>query len=684
MLKRLLISACLCLLLQGLSAQTVFVNEFHYDDTGTDTLEGVEIAGPVGTDLDCYQILLYNGADSMVYSTFNLSGTLPDQCNGYGTLWFPMALQNGPDGLALVYNPALAGCSSGGALTVIRFWHYEGSPILALDGAAAGLTSTNTGVTEPTSTPNGNSLQLTGNGTVGSNFTWASPAPNTIGQLNNGQTFGGPCAAVVATQASFSNMPSGCILPNSPFSVSACLTNSSGAVATTYNGPLTISLASGAGVLSGTTTVTATNGCATFNNLSLNATGPFSFSVTDGVISSTSPIIYTSPTCSNCPYMWRALIDACDLLEGSNEVLTFNTGDFFLEVTPSAMPITYGTTTPPATNYTTSLTSNTAYVNTLNTTAGCIPPLFVDALSNSPIPPNTNFMIMRYDPTFAYDFSAFCGQGPYYVVFSTAAAWNTTGNFKNCVDCLGPPFDPGTGLTPRYFRSNFSALTGGAACDYTYTYTPCSSLLCLGNGDGLDWPVGGGAPSSAWNSFNAGCLPLPASYSAALSAEWEGQHARLSWATSSEVNCKSFIVERAVEGDPAFHPVAEVPAQGGLDQTTPYSLLDTPPAGVELRYRLNQVDYNGESRHSNVVRLAPLGKFVWDAAQVDAHTIRLYSSLPVLGGQLLDLQGRQLRSLPAFEQEMTYSTDGLPAGTYVLVLRTQTRTLTKKILVGVE
>ncbi len=30
---------------------TVFINEIHYDNSGTDTNEGVEIAGPAGTDL---------------------------------------------------------------------------------------------------------------------------------------------------------------------------------------------------------------------------------------------------------------------------------------------------------------------------------------------------------------------------------------------------------------------------------------------------------------------------------------------------------------------------------------------------------------------------------------------------------------------------------------------------------
>ncbi|MGZ8869334.1 MAG: endonuclease, partial [Thermoanaerobaculia bacterium] len=39
----------------------VFINEFHYDNTGGDTGEFIEIAGPAGTNLTGYVIELYNG-----------------------------------------------------------------------------------------------------------------------------------------------------------------------------------------------------------------------------------------------------------------------------------------------------------------------------------------------------------------------------------------------------------------------------------------------------------------------------------------------------------------------------------------------------------------------------------------------------------------------------------------------
>lgn len=53
----------------GAKAQEVFINEFHYDNTGTDAGEFVEIAGPAGTDLSGWYIVLYNGANGSSYDT---------------------------------------------------------------------------------------------------------------------------------------------------------------------------------------------------------------------------------------------------------------------------------------------------------------------------------------------------------------------------------------------------------------------------------------------------------------------------------------------------------------------------------------------------------------------------------------------------------------------------------------
>ncbi len=181
-MKRTLYTLCFLMIGLGANAQAVFINEIHYDNFGTDTGEGVEIAGPSGTDLSTYELYFYNGFNGTVYSTLALSGSLIDMSGcGYGVLWFDqLGIQNGaPDGVALVEN----------GTTVIQFLSYEGT-LLATDGPALGMTATDIGVLQD-GTLTGMSLQLTGTGTVYTDFTWAPDATSTYDAINNSQNFCG-------------------------------------------------------------------------------------------------------------------------------------------------------------------------------------------------------------------------------------------------------------------------------------------------------------------------------------------------------------------------------------------------------------------------------------------------------------------------------------------------------------
>ena len=62
------------------SLPSVRFSEIHYDNTGTDAGEAIEISGPAGTDVTGWQIVLYNGSGGAVYDTKTLSGTIPATC----------------------------------------------------------------------------------------------------------------------------------------------------------------------------------------------------------------------------------------------------------------------------------------------------------------------------------------------------------------------------------------------------------------------------------------------------------------------------------------------------------------------------------------------------------------------------------------------------------------------------
>lgn len=168
----------------------VFINELHYDNASTDLNEGVEVAGTAGTDLTGWSIAVYNGnggglSGSMSPNPVPISGTIPNETDGMGAVWFAIAgIENGgwveepvPDGIALVDDTN----------TVIQFLCYEGT-FMATAGPADGMTCADIGVEETYESLSTESLQLTGTGCAAADFTWIGPTESSNGSLNAGQT----------------------------------------------------------------------------------------------------------------------------------------------------------------------------------------------------------------------------------------------------------------------------------------------------------------------------------------------------------------------------------------------------------------------------------------------------------------------------------------------------------------
>lgn len=180
--------ALLLLLGTTVRAQDVFINEFIYDskilvDGKFESTVGqlVEVAGPAGTSLNNWTLVLYNGSTNsrvaVPYGTKKLTGTIPDQENGYGTLAFSFpanTLENGPnDGFALV----------DAAGKVVQLLGYEGT-FTAGSGLAKGLVADRIGPSH-SSTNGKQSLQLKGKGRVYKDFTWSALYDYTPGEVNN-------------------------------------------------------------------------------------------------------------------------------------------------------------------------------------------------------------------------------------------------------------------------------------------------------------------------------------------------------------------------------------------------------------------------------------------------------------------------------------------------------------------
>jgi endonuclease/exonuclease/phosphatase family metal-dependent hydrolase len=168
----------------------VFLNELHYDNDGADTGEFVEvIVGPgFAGALSDLSLVFYNGSDGTIYDTKTLDTFTLGTTTTSGHRIYSRditGIQNGsPDGIAII---------SGGS--IVRFHSYEGS-FPATDGPAAGMTSTDVGVSQtPDEAPGQHSLGLAGTGDSAATFTWMKfSGDHTKGAPNDGQIFTTPFA----------------------------------------------------------------------------------------------------------------------------------------------------------------------------------------------------------------------------------------------------------------------------------------------------------------------------------------------------------------------------------------------------------------------------------------------------------------------------------------------------------
>ena len=170
----------------GSTSSDVFINEFHYDNSGNDVGEFIEVVvGPAFLGATP-SIQLYNGNNGLSYgSRISLDEFTPGPSNtpGLPTLYFKeiSGIQNGaPDGLAIAID-----------CVVREFLSYEGT-FTAVDGIAAGMTSNPVGVAQGPSTPVGQqSISRTGSGKLAEDFEWQiQPGNHTPGEINIGQSFG--------------------------------------------------------------------------------------------------------------------------------------------------------------------------------------------------------------------------------------------------------------------------------------------------------------------------------------------------------------------------------------------------------------------------------------------------------------------------------------------------------------
>lgn len=143
------------LFITTLSFGQVQISEIHYDDSGADSGEGIEILASVTTDLTGWSINLYDSVGTLYY-TFNFPNSTIINIGEY--LWVSYIGGSNPD--YAIKNVSGGVVLLNGSTVVDALWYGTSTP------APSTISYTQLTVSENNSTSNGTSIQLTDSGWI--------------------------------------------------------------------------------------------------------------------------------------------------------------------------------------------------------------------------------------------------------------------------------------------------------------------------------------------------------------------------------------------------------------------------------------------------------------------------------------------------------------------------------------
>ncbi|MEY4903108.1 MAG: hypothetical protein RLZZ292_923, partial [Bacteroidota bacterium] len=156
-----------------------------------------------------------------------------------------------------------------------------------------------------------------------------------------------------------------------------------------------------------------------------------------------------------------------------------------------------------------------------------------------------------------------------------------------------------------------------------------------------------------------------------------GERVKLQWKTASEINTKSFVVEKSIDGI-HFKPLMEVPAAGSSKEIRSYSQWDSAPMQGMNYYRLLSIDTDKSSRYvghivsvnfidaTNTMRIYPNPV----NNNLTLHTYQNEASVTQI--RILNLTGQLMQvidvNLEQGQNTQTLDVHTLHSGTYILQL----------------
>lgn len=250
----------------------------------------------------------------------------------------------------------------------------------------------------------------------------------------------------------------------------------------------------------------------------------------------------------------------------------------------------------------------------------------------------------------------------------------TTGSFTNSGTISGPAAPLRGSFTVTGVSVN-SGVFGSNTTANRLNFCDSSS----GNGGSFDTQSG----TVGTTTTICSAAPLPVELTR-FNATATGGRVVLTWATASEKNSAYFAVERSADGR-EFARIAEAKAQGSATVATEYRATDEQPLPGLSYYRLRQVDADGTANYSPLVSVNSTGVASLSLAPNPVADVVLVNLTgltdPAATLEVRTLSGKLLLTAPAATgTAQPLNVRELPAGVYLLQVRTAGHRLTQRLL----
>lgn len=184
--------------------------------------------------------------------------------------------------------------------------------------------------------------------------------------------------------------------------------------------------------------------------------------------------------------------------------------------------------------------------------------------------------------------------------------------------------------------------------------------------------------------------PLPVTLVSFAAALLPDNKVKLNWATSQEINCDKYKIERSVDGN-IFNEVASISGNGTTSLFHSYSFIDNvfPVIAPIIYYRIKQIDIDGKGTYSKVLSL----KLKSAGDQITASPNPFTSSLNItiewaanenIIARIFNIQGKEMltenvRVIAGVNNILFDQLSKFPSGNYFIQFISGTKRITQKI-----